>query len=109
MSEHTISTILTEERRYPPPPDFAALAVAQARLDTLDAAGRQVVRAASVFGNAFWRSGIVELLAPYVEVGVRRIVLDNLLPLGIPEELEGANRATRAAIRAGRLTYRNAG
>jgi phthiodiolone/phenolphthiodiolone dimycocerosates ketoreductase len=52
---------------------------------------------------------IVELLAPYVEVGVRRIVLDNLLPLGIPEELEGANRATRAAIRAARLTYRNAG
>ena len=29
MSEHTISTILVEERRYPPPPDFAALAVAQ--------------------------------------------------------------------------------
>ena len=29
MSEHTISTIFVEERRYPPPPDFAALAVAR--------------------------------------------------------------------------------
>jgi eukaryotic-like serine/threonine-protein kinase len=41
-----------------------ALAVTQARLDTLDAAGRRVVRAASVFGNAFWRGGIVALLSP---------------------------------------------
>jgi phthiodiolone/phenolphthiodiolone dimycocerosates ketoreductase len=52
---------------------------------------------------------VVAHLAPFVEAGVRRIVLDNLLPLGIPEELEGANRATRAAIRAARLTYRSAG
>jgi phthiodiolone/phenolphthiodiolone dimycocerosates ketoreductase len=51
---------------------------------------------------------IVEQLQPFVEVGVRRVVLDNLLPLGIPEELEGANRATRAAIRAARLTFRSA-
>ena len=29
MSDQTIETIFTEERRYPPPPDFAALAVAQ--------------------------------------------------------------------------------
>jgi eukaryotic-like serine/threonine-protein kinase len=41
-----------------------ALAVAQARLDALDAVGRRVIRAATIFGNAFWRSGIVELLAP---------------------------------------------
>ncbi|MBZ0238989.1 MAG: AAA family ATPase, partial [Deltaproteobacteria bacterium] len=41
-----------------------ALAVAQARLDTLDALGRRVIRAATIFGNVFWRSGIVELLAP---------------------------------------------
>lgn len=51
---------------------------------------------------------IVAQLQPFVDVGVRRIVLDNLLPLGIPEELEGANRATRAAIRAARLTFRSA-
>jgi phthiodiolone/phenolphthiodiolone dimycocerosates ketoreductase len=51
---------------------------------------------------------IVDRLRPFVDVGVRRIVLDNLLPLGIPEELEGANRATRAAIRAARLTFRSA-
>lgn len=49
---------------------------------------------------------VVAHLKPFVDVGVRRVVLDNLLPLGIPEELEGANRATRAAIRAARLTYR---
>ena len=29
MSDQTIETIFTEERRYPPPPDFAALAVAR--------------------------------------------------------------------------------
>jgi acetyl-CoA synthetase len=29
VSDHTIETIFTEDRRYPPPPDFAALAVAQ--------------------------------------------------------------------------------
>ena len=51
---------------------------------------------------------IVAHLQPFVEAGVQRVVLDNLLPLGIPEELEGANRATRAAIRAARLTFRNA-
>jgi phthiodiolone/phenolphthiodiolone dimycocerosates ketoreductase len=51
---------------------------------------------------------VVSHLAPFVEAGVRRIVLDNLLPLGVPEELEGANRATRAAIRAALLTYRSA-
>jgi phthiodiolone/phenolphthiodiolone dimycocerosates ketoreductase len=51
---------------------------------------------------------IVAQLQPFVDVGVRRIVLDNLLPLGIPEELEGANRATRAAIRSARLTFRSA-
>jgi len=52
---------------------------------------------------------VVAHLKPFVAAGVRRVVLDNLLPLGIPEELEGANRATRAAIRAARLTYRSAG
>ncbi len=51
---------------------------------------------------------IVAQLQPFVDVGVRRVVLDNLLPLGIPEELEAANRATRAAIRAARLTFRSA-
>ena len=51
---------------------------------------------------------VVAHLQPFVEAGVRRVVLDNLLPLGIPEELEGANRATRAAIRAARLTFRSA-
>jgi hypothetical protein len=50
-----------------------ALAVAQARLDSLDALGRRVIRAATIFGNVFWRSGIVELLAPDVpEVEVYR-------------------------------------
>ena len=29
MSDQTIETIFTEDRRYPPPPDFAAQAVAQ--------------------------------------------------------------------------------
>jgi phthiodiolone/phenolphthiodiolone dimycocerosates ketoreductase len=73
-----------------------------------DAANELPVDAAQHFVACGTPADIVERLGPYVGVGVRRVVLDNLLPLGIPEELEGANRATRAAIRAARLTYRAA-
>jgi phthiodiolone/phenolphthiodiolone dimycocerosates ketoreductase len=73
-----------------------------------DAANELPVEAARHFVVTGTPSEIVAALQPFVEAGVRRVVLDNLLPLGIPEELEGANRATRAAIRAARLTFRNA-
>ena len=50
---------------------------------------------------------IVAHLQPFVDVGVRRVVLDNLLPLGIPEELEGANRGDpRRDPRRPRSTFR---
>ncbi|MEO7092826.1 MAG: AAA family ATPase, partial [Polyangiales bacterium] len=38
------------------------LATAQARLERLGAGARRVLRAASVFGEAFWRGGVVALL-----------------------------------------------
>src|SRR5262249_60524966 len=38
------------------------LAMVQARLEKLDPAARRVLRAASVFGNTFWRGGVEELL-----------------------------------------------
>ncbi|HEY6178706.1 MAG TPA: AAA family ATPase, partial [Kofleriaceae bacterium] len=38
------------------------LAMVQARLEKLDPAARRVLRAASIFGNTFWRGGVEELL-----------------------------------------------
>src|SRR5262249_17845546 len=38
------------------------LAMVEARLAGLDVEARRVLRAASVFGEAFWRDGVVELL-----------------------------------------------
>lgn len=73
-----------------------------------DAANDLPVEGAAHFVVHGTPAEIVAHLEPFVDVGVRRVVLDNLLPLGIPEELEGANRATRAAIRAARLTFRGA-
>ncbi len=73
-----------------------------------DAANELPVEGAQHFVVHGTPAEIVAHLQPFVDVGVRRVVLDNLLPLGIPEELEGANRATRAAIRAARLTFRSA-
>ena len=40
--------------------------------------------------------------------GVRRVVLDNLLPLGLPEEFEGAQRSVRMVLRTARLQLRDA-
>jgi phthiodiolone/phenolphthiodiolone dimycocerosates ketoreductase len=73
-----------------------------------DAANDLPVEAARHFLACGTPAEIVEHLAPFVAAGVRRVVVDNLLALGIPEELEGANRATRAAVRAARLTFRDA-
>jgi len=39
------------------------LAMAQARITSLDDASRRLLRAASVFGETFWRGGLVRLLA----------------------------------------------
>lgn len=40
----------------------SALAIVQARLETLPEVSRRVLRAASVFGNKFWSAGVSELL-----------------------------------------------
>jgi phthiodiolone/phenolphthiodiolone dimycocerosates ketoreductase len=71
-----------------------------------DAANELPVEAAQHFLACGTPAEIVQHLKPFVGAGVRRVVVDNLLALGIPEELEGANRATRAAVRAARLTFR---
>ena len=42
----------------------------------------------------------------YVEAGVTRIILENLLPLGAPDQLEGSQVAVRGSIRRARLRYR---
>ncbi len=41
---------------------YTVLAMLQARLSQLDPAARRVLRAASIFGQTFWRGGVVRLL-----------------------------------------------
>lgn len=45
-------------------------------------------------------------ISDYVEVGVRRIVIDNVLPYALPEELESSQAVIRSAIRTARLRHR---
>jgi phthiodiolone/phenolphthiodiolone dimycocerosates ketoreductase len=97
--EHPLGAGFSGLRDYIP--EWLPPAVVRDAANDLPAAGAQHF---VVHGTP---ADVVAHLAPFVEAGVRRVVLDNLLPLGIPEELEGANRATRAAIRAARLTYRS--
>jgi tetratricopeptide (TPR) repeat protein len=42
----------------------SVLAVVSARIDRLDAGARRVLRAASVFGQRFWRGAVVSLVGP---------------------------------------------
>jgi alkanesulfonate monooxygenase SsuD/methylene tetrahydromethanopterin reductase-like flavin-dependent oxidoreductase (luciferase family) len=46
-------------------------------------------------------------LRAYAAAGARRVVLDNLVALGAPYELEGGRRATRAIVRRARLELRD--
>lgn len=50
---------------------------------------------------------VLAALRAYADAGLRRVVLDNLLVFGIPEELDGARRATRAILRSARLAFRD--
>jgi alkanesulfonate monooxygenase SsuD/methylene tetrahydromethanopterin reductase-like flavin-dependent oxidoreductase (luciferase family) len=52
---------------------------------------------------------VVEQIGTYVAAGARRVVVDNLVALGAPYELEGGQRATRAIVRTARLAFREAG
>ena len=45
------------------------VAMAQARIESLEPAARHVLRAASIFGQAFWPGGLAALLDDNVEVG----------------------------------------
>ena len=49
------------EGRGDAPPE-TVVAMVQARLEALPPSARQALRAASIFGETFWRSGVVELL-----------------------------------------------
>jgi serine/threonine protein kinase/tetratricopeptide (TPR) repeat protein len=42
------------------------LSMVQARLDALEADARQILRAASVFGEVFWQGGIAKLIGPSI-------------------------------------------
>ncbi len=53
-------------------------------------------------------AALVEALAAYVEAGVTRVVLHNLVPFARPEEIEASQAALRAAIRRARLLFRDA-
>src|SRR5207249_4765245 len=45
------------------------LAVVQSRLERLEVDARRVLRAASVYGQRFWRAGVQALLGPKLERG----------------------------------------
>jgi eukaryotic-like serine/threonine-protein kinase len=64
------------------------VAMAQARIEGLEFAARQVLRAASIFGQAFWPGGIAALVDRSVEVGPW---LDQL----VERELVSASRESR--------------
>lgn len=74
----------------PPPPGadasrsgthkpYTVLAMLQARLSQLDPSARRVLRAASVFGQTFWRGGVAKLLGTEAD-GLNRW-LDHLVSL----------------------------
>jgi tetratricopeptide (TPR) repeat protein len=67
------------------------LAMVEARLERMDADGRRVLRAASVFGQVFWRGGLVALLGG----SFRTADLDDWLGELVRRELLMARRRSR--------------
>ena len=67
----------------------SVLAMAQARIESLEPEARQVLRAASIFGPVFWRSPVRELL----EGGTTRV--DDWLQELVRRELVVERRQTR--------------
>jgi hypothetical protein len=57
--EEMIRAVAAGKGAEPPP---AVLAMVQTRVERLDPAARRVLRAASVFGETFWRGGVESLL-----------------------------------------------
>ncbi len=57
--EEMIRAVAAGKGAAPPP---AVLAMVQTRVERLDPAARRVLRAASVFGDTFWRGGVEALL-----------------------------------------------
>lgn len=62
------------------------LAMVQARLEELDAEARRVLRAASVFGQIFWPSGVAGLLGG----DTRTALVDRVLPTLVEREVIAA-------------------
>jgi predicted ATPase len=58
------------------------LALVQSRLARLEPEARRIVRAASVFGDAFWRGGVAEMTSPSSVPD-----LDSLLPSLVQREI----------------------
>ncbi len=54
------------------------LAVVQGRLERLEGDARRVLRAASVFGQAFWRGGVIALLGGEAREDTVRVWIDEL-------------------------------
>src|SRR5262249_3512557 len=71
----------------------SVVAMAQARLERLDADARRVLRAASVFGAAFWAGGVTALLgignASRVEAWLRALVERELVVKRSSSRLHG--------------------
>jgi|GEM_PF-5835197 Luciferase-like monooxygenase. len=85
----------------------ADAAVAQAALDAplLRAMGIEALTDAVVVGT---HAALDTAIDRYVHAGVTRIILENLLPFGAPQELEASRVALRASMRSARLRHRAA-
>jgi hypothetical protein len=63
------------------------LAILQARLGQLEPAARRVLRAASVFGNTFWRNGVLCLLGQISGFGLGEDAIERWLQLLTESEM----------------------
>lgn len=50
---------------------------------------------------------VADAVSAFADAGATRVILDNVLALGLPEELEAANRASAGAVRAAHLQLRS--
>lgn len=73
--------------------------------DALDAIDEDMARRIVVNGTP---REVAARIDEFVAAGARRVVIDNLLPLGVPEEIESAAEATWATVRYSNLATRKA-
>ena len=62
LGTHWVDIMYLHREDYDTPLEETVIAMAQARIESLEPEARHVLRAASVFGQVFWRSGVAALV-----------------------------------------------